>query len=598
MSLLLNNTKKFNYIKERVEKYKKEYNERDEIVRLPQYIFEKIFFDERLYDTRKGMLAYFKPGTGKSILSINVSIKFLKKNQKSKMLFLANKSLHANYLMDLKKYMLLYNKKFKIDLTEYLKRIEFITLNAGNVKDLISEKILNNNLLIVDEAHNLFNAIYNNSDIGQYIYNTILNSKSVKIIFLTGTPVINTLYENFYCINMLSNEIIFPNINFNIIPLEFNIKEFERRLKKIGNILFGLVSYHDTPNNYSQYFPKDLGISIIKCELTKKQKIDYEKAKIYEEQILKMPKIEKNNILNLEKKLSGGNFYIYSRLASIRSIKEDTINCIKYKKIMLNIKKLKSNAIIYSNFVNEYGLAGISEFLRKNNYECVNEITNIKYLNNIFREKKKRFALFTGDVDSGLRGEIQKAFNNNRNKNGEYLQLLLLSKTGAEGLDLKNIRSIHILEPHFNMSRIYQIKFRGIRYKSHENLPKSEQKVETFIYLSTLGIKNYTVDEYLWDHANIKEKLNELYLNILKQYSIDCELNENLRCINCITNNKNLKLYDENFITDIHMSNPCEDSKQLKILLNLFKKIKNDIYISIITNKKYKIKDNKLKLVY
>ena len=85
------------------------------------------------------MLAYFKPGTGKSILSINVGIKFLKKNHKSRILFLANKSLHANYLIDLKKYILLYYKKFKIDLTEYLKKIDFMTLNAGNVKDLFLE---------------------------------------------------------------------------------------------------------------------------------------------------------------------------------------------------------------------------------------------------------------------------------------------------------------------------------------------------------------------------------------------------------------------------------------------------------------------------
>jgi superfamily II DNA or RNA helicase len=595
---LFNTTKKFSYIKERVEKYKKEYNEKNEIVRLPQYIFEKIFFDEKLYNARKGMLAYFKPGTGKSILSINVGIKFLQKNPKSKILFLANKSLHANYLMDLKKYVILYNKKFKEDLSNYLNKIEFITLNAGNVKELITERILNNNLLIIDEAHNLFNAIYNHSDIGLYIYKTILNSKHVKLIFLTGTPVINTLYESFYCLNMLANEIILPTININIIPDPFNIKELDRRLKKIGNILFGLVSYHDTPRSYAQYFPEDLGISIIKCNLTKKQKIDYDKAKAYEEQILKMPKIDKDSILNLEKKLSGGNFYIYSRLAAIRSIKEDVLECIKYKKIMSNIKRLNRNAIIYSNFVNEYGLGGISEFLRKNDYECVNELTNIKYLNNIFRSKKKRFALFTGDVDPNLRGEIQKAFNNNRNKNGEYLQILLLSKTGAEGLDLKNIRSIHILEPHFNMSRIYQIKFRGIRYKSHENLSKIEQRVETFIYLSTLGINNYTVDEYIWDHANIKEKLNELYLAILKRYSIDCELNENVKCIKCLTNNKILKLYDENFITDIHMNNPCEDGKPLKILFNLFKTLKNDIYLSLITNKKYKIKENKLKLMH
>jgi len=309
-----------------------------------------------------------------------------------------------------------------------------------------------------------------------------------------------------------------------------------------------------------------------------------------------MPKIKKDSIENdLERRLSGGNFYIYSRLAAIRSIKEDVQHCIKYQKILSNLNKLNKNAIIYSNFVNEFGLNGVSEFLKKKKYECVNEIDNIKYLNNIFREKKKRFALFTGEVDSLFRGEIQRAFNNPKNKHGEYLQILLLSRTGAEGLDLKNIRSIHILEPHFNMSRIFQIKYRGIRYKSHEILPKKEQNVIIYIYLSTLGKNNYTVDEYIWDHANIKEKLNDKYFNIMKKYSIDCELNDNIKCTECITNT-NMQLYDENFITDIHMTNPCIDNTKLQIIPFLFEQIKNkdDIFISKITGKKYKIKNNHL----
>jgi len=41
---ILNNTKKFSYVKDKVEKYKEEYNENKEIVRVAQYIFEKVFF--------------------------------------------------------------------------------------------------------------------------------------------------------------------------------------------------------------------------------------------------------------------------------------------------------------------------------------------------------------------------------------------------------------------------------------------------------------------------------------------------------------------------------------------------------------------------
>ena len=231
----------------------------------------------------------------------------------------------------------------------------------------------------------------------------------------------------------------------------------------------------------------------------------------------------------------------------------------------------------------------MSEFLKKNNYECINEIINIKYLNNIFREKKKRFAIFSGEITPDFRAEIQKAYNNTKNKHGEYLQILLLSKTGAEGLDLKCIRSIHILEPHFNMSRIIQIKYRGIRYKSHEILPKKEQDVITYIYLSSLGKKDYTVDEYIWDSANLKENINNNFINIMQKYAIDCELNEDIECTDCLANT-NMKLYDENLVKDLHMTNPCYTKKNLKIDYSLLEKTKEkDIYISNITNKKYKI---------
>ena len=590
---IINNTKKFDYINKKLDKHKKEYDENKEIIRQHQYVFEKLFFDDNLYEERKGMLAMHLPGSGKSILSINVALKFLKLNPRKKVIFLANKSLHANYIIDIKKYINLYKKKYKEDLSGYIKKIEFITLNSGSVRDSITTQSLDSNLLIIDEAHNLFNAIHGNSEIGLYLYETICNSKKVKIIFLTGTPIINSFYETFYCFNMLSNKIIFPDVKKNnfIIPEDFDKEELLRRFHKIGNRFFGLVSFHKTPLSYSQYFPRDLEINIIKCEFTKMQRVEYEKAKKYEEQTLELPGLSREEMHNniLEKKLSGGSFYIYSRLACNRAIKENVLNCIKYQKILNTIKKINQNAIIYSNFVNDFGLKGVSEFLKKNNYECVNETVNIKYLNNIFREKKKRFAIFSGEITPDFRAEIQKAYNNTKNKHGEYLQILLLSKTGAEGLDLKCIRSIHILEPHFNMSRIIQIKYRGIRYKSHEILPKKEQDVITYIYLSSLGKKDYTVDEYIWDSANLKENINNNFINIMQKYAIDCEMNEDIECTDCLANT-NMKLYDENLVKDLHMTNPCENKKNLKIDYSLLEKTKEkDIYISNITNKKYKV---------
>ena len=64
------------------------------------------------------------------------------------------------------------------------------------------------------------------------------------------------------------------------------------------------------------------------------------------------------------------------------------------------------------------------------------------------------------------------------------IDVLLLSSSGGEGLDLKNTRQIHIMEPHWNIAKINQVIGRGIRYKSHESLPKSQRLVNVYYWIS------------------------------------------------------------------------------------------------------------------
>ena len=61
--------------------------------------------------------------------------------------------------------------------------------------------------------------------------------------------------------------------------------------------------------------------------------------------------------------------------------------------------------------------------------------------------------------------------------NGGHATVLLLSRAGAEGLDLKCIRHVVLLEPHFHNSRLRQVIGRAVRYRSHEALPPEERTV-------------------------------------------------------------------------------------------------------------------------
>ena len=115
------------------------------------------------------------------------------------------------------------------------------------------------------------------------------------------------------------------------------------------------------------------------------------------------------------------------------------------------------------------------------------------------------------------RASIIKKFNNPANAHGKFIELLLISKTGAEGLDLKNIRHIHICEPYWNMARIEQIIARGVRYKSHIDLPKAEQNVQSYIYLSDYP-KDYELKKKKEETTDIELYNNSIknkYINIL-----------------------------------------------------------------------------------
>ena len=69
------------------------------------------------------------------------------------------------------------------------------------------------------------------------------------------------------------------------------------------------------------------------------------------------------------------------------------------------------------------------------------------------------------------------------NMYGEVIHLLMISSSGAEGIDLKNVRYVHITEPYWHPVRIDQVIGRAKRICSHKDLPEELQNVTIFMYL-------------------------------------------------------------------------------------------------------------------
>ena len=176
---------------------------------------------------------------------------------------------------------------------------------------------------------------------------------------------------------------------------------------------------------------------------------------------------------------------------------------------------------------------------------------------------KPTYALYTGTEDAEEREIIRNIYNgmwdnipNNiaqqlrsksaNNNMGEIIKVLMITSAGSEGINLRNTRYVHIMEPYWHPVRSEQVIGRARRICSHKDLPIEMQTVEVFIYIMVFTQKQLdsdnaielrisstdrgkiapypiqTTDEKLYEISNIKERLAAQLLTGIKEASIDC----------------------------------------------------------------------------
>lgn len=189
--------------------------------------YQRIFHDWMLKTNQRGILLDFGLGTGKSIAMVSLIHSLSQKYPDRKILFISEKSLHANIVKNLEKYLEMIDEK--TNLKKALARYNFISLNASNMFDQVmrtqqtSERIsesdlhkigidieenpdlenIDNTVLCVDEAHLFFNSIANGSKNALALYDRIMAAKEIHLIFSTGSPIVNSPYESAIAFNMI-----------------------------------------------------------------------------------------------------------------------------------------------------------------------------------------------------------------------------------------------------------------------------------------------------------------------------------------------------------------------------------------------------------
>ena len=241
----------------------------------------------------------------------------------------------------------------------------------------------------------------------------------------------------------------------------------------------------------------------------------------------------------------------------------------KFLKLLENIQNEENKGLhlIYSQFRTIEGIGILKLILEANGYaefKIKKDVSSDKWeiIEKEDVDGKPRFVLYTGTETADEKEIIRNIYNSawnlvppeivdkikeksSNNFYGEIIKLFLITSSGAEGINLKNTRFVHIVEPYWHSVRIDQVIGRARRICSHEDLPEELRTVEIFLYLSVftekqktdknsieimihdiskMDQKSITTDQSLYEIAQIKDNINQKILKSIKETSIDCNV--------------------------------------------------------------------------
>ena len=470
---------------------------------------------------------------------------------------------------------------------------------------------LDDSVIIIDEAHNISNMISNkikdNKD--KPLYDMLMSCENSKVICLTGTPIVNQPFEIAILANIIRGPIAnSPNIIFKLDHQDFARLFIDRKTIKNKNLLQrrlnGLISYYKGADEIV-YAAQHIDDVLIPMSAT--QERGYNKAYQMEKEVKNMHDIEvSNEILNKIYRMKASNAvlpsYVYNELQLTKqklkkggvAITTKAIPSTKFlldktitpemerqiisildndnkplsidndlyqisRKIHNIVKKTMESAgpvMIFSRFEGIYGIKLITEALKQNGFGDYDDDKSGK--------SKNKFIIWTGKHRNSASKEV---FNSDKNKDGSLIKVFCMTTSGKEGINLKGIRQVHLLEPWWNDVVARQVIARGIRICSHSHISKSEfddqrlkqhekttneRIVNVFRYYaypdmryklnktSDMSVREYnekkriiisdmensSFDHYIREIARTKQIMEDQMVDVMKNIAFDCEIHK------------------------------------------------------------------------
>jgi len=226
----------------------------------------------------------------------------------------------------------------------------------------------------------------------------------------------------------------------------------------------------------------------------------------------------------------------------------------KFYQILKKIKACPGTALFYSQFREVEGLGVFQKVLHANGYAPFQLQKGAEWELIIAPEDQGKplyasfgsdkatneliLAIFnseTSNIPSKIKEQLSQIGPNNLY--GQQMKVLMITQSGSEGINLKNVREVHIVEPYWNQVRIDQVMGRAIRTNSHTALPVKDRNVDVFMYVSVFTPEqlrdNYTLqkkdesmttDQSIYNIATRKAKIIREILDLMKQGAVDCRL--------------------------------------------------------------------------
>ena len=481
------------------------------------------------------VLLYASTGTGKTLSSIAITENF-KKDYKI-LVILKNDTLIENYKIELLNKCTDYGKRAAVDdiKKDINKDYHFITYY-----DIIKYRgSLSDTVVIVDEAHNI-------TEIKAYkfLFELLKKSTNTKLVLMTATPVYDNVTEIFELNNLLNAKNIkhqLPTGLSNLLKSKMITKQASdsrlilndtsSKLSKLGKdslliTLRGKVSYvTKSSDDYatSTFVGTSIanGIRINISSMSEHQRNGYNPTITSGNNSLFKKSIDASEIVYPDGSISKPGYVKYIQNNTDKSfLKKENVNqySCKLYSVLDNLQKAKGSCFIYSNLVNNGGVDLISECLIQNGYKPYRQrLTNVP-----------SFIVLKGDIPSKKIQKLIELFNDERNKDGSIIKVIIGSPIVSEGITLKNIRQIHIFDSNWNMSKVDQIIGRGIRYKSHSELALIDRSVKVFLHCAVTDSKESSIDFLKYELSVKKDIAIKEVEYMLRMIAIDCKLSKQI----------------------------------------------------------------------